>query len=214
MTRGGQLISSSLRSHGFLPEHDPLIGFPSNSEFVGLDEIGRDIPSLLQDPGFRAYARSLDIPLWPEDRVMASDLPELRLYYVRVGFLASAYINQVGQEPSRVLPANLALPLSRACKLLNRPPILSYDGYALYNWKRFDSSGPVALGNIDTIQNFVHLYDEHWFILVHVEIEALSATLLNAIDQAARALESDDAAALNAAMAQIARTLWAQVETL
>ena len=37
--------------------------------------------------------------------------------------------------------------------------------------------GPIALGNIDTIQDFVHLYDEHWFILVHVEIEALAARL-------------------------------------
>jgi hypothetical protein len=57
-------------------------------------------------------------------------LPELRLYYVRVGFLASAYINQVGEEPATVLPANLADPLCRACRLLRRPPILSYDGYA------------------------------------------------------------------------------------
>jgi len=187
----GQFISTSMRSRGFLPERDPLIAFPSNSEFSKLDEIGRDLPSLLQDPGFRAYARSLDIPLWPENRVAASDLPELRLYYLRVGFLASAYINQVGNEPSGVLPANLALPLCRACKLLNRPPILSYDGYALYNWKRFHQDGPIALGNIDTIQNFVHLYDEHWFILVHVEIEAIAARILESIATVQAALEAN-----------------------
>ena len=75
--------------------------------------------------------------------------------------------------PESTLPTNIAVPLCDvACRLLNRPPILSYDGYALYNWKRFDPTGPIALGNIDTIQNFVHMYDEHWFILVHVEIEA------------------------------------------
>src|SRR6266699_5822944 len=67
---------------------------------------------------------------------------------------------------------------------LSRPPILSYDGYALYNWKRFDPSGPIALGNIDTLQSFVHLYDEHWFILVHVEIENIAAGILAAIDDA------------------------------
>src|SRR4029453_91069 len=82
------------------------------------------------------------------------------------------------------------------------------------NWKRFDPTGPIALGNIDTIQNFVHLYDEHWFILVHVEIEALAASLLEAIDRAARAMASGDSAALNAAVADIARALWAQGETL
>jgi indoleamine 2,3-dioxygenase len=214
MAAGGQFISTGLRSHGFLPEHDPLIGFPSNSEFARLDEIGRDLPSLLQDPGFRVYARSLNIPLWPENRVAASDLSELRLYYVRVGFLASAYVNQVGQEPSRVLPANLALPLCRACKLLNRPPILSYDGYALYNWKRFRKDGPIALGNIDTVQNFVHLYDEHWFILVHVEIEAIAARILDAIATVQAALDANAPALIDDAVRDIAGAVNEQVRVL
>ena len=210
----GHFISTALRSRGFLPEHDPLIGFPSNSEFAGLDEIGRDLPSLLQDSSFRAYARSLDIPLWPENRVEATDVPQLRLYYVRVGFLASAYINQVGQEPSRVLPANLALPLCRACKLLNRPPILSYDGYALYNWKRFDKNGPIALGNIDTVQNFVHLYDEHWFILVHVEIEAIAARILDAIATVQSALDANEPGPIDDAVRDIAGAISEQVQVL
>jgi indoleamine 2,3-dioxygenase len=214
MAAGGQFINTGLRSHGFLPEHDPLIGFPSSSEFAQLDEIGRDLPSLLQDPGFRVYARALDIPLWPKNRVMASDLPELGLYYVRVGFLASAYINQVGQQPSKVLPANLALPLCRACKLLNRPPILSYDGYALYNWKRFDKNGPIALGNIDTFQNFVHLYDEHWFILVHVEIEAIAARILDAIATVQAALDANALAPIDDAVRNIAGAVNEQVRVL
>ncbi|MGO9607760.1 MAG: hypothetical protein ACLQAT_30895 [Candidatus Binataceae bacterium] len=207
-------ISSALRSRGFLPEHDPLNGFPSSSEFAELDQIGRDLPSLLQDPGFRAYARSLDIPQWPENRVAASDLPELRLYYVRVGFLASAYINQVGQEPSKVLPANLAIPMCRACKLLNRPPILSYDGYALYNWKRFRKDGPIALGNIDTIQNFVHLYDEHWFILVHIEIEAIAARILDAIARVQTALDANAPGPIDDAVGDIAGAVNEQVRVL
>jgi indoleamine 2,3-dioxygenase len=174
----------NFRKSGFLPAQDPLYAFAPNSEFAVLDEVGRDLPSMLHDRGFRQYARTLKIRLWPETRTRPKDLPELRLYYVRVGFLASAYINQVGEEPATVLPANLATPLCRACKLLNRPPILSYDGYALYNWKRFRRDQPIALGNIDTIQNFVHLYDEHWFILVHVEVEALAARILDAIARA------------------------------
>ena len=214
MVADGQFISTRLRSRGFLPEHDPLIGFPANSEFAGLDEIGRDLPSLLQDPGFRAYARSLDIPLWPETRVNESDLPELRLYYVRVGFLAAAYINQVGHEPSKVLPANLALPLCRACKLLNRPPILSYDGYALYNWKRFLKDGPIALGNIDTVQDFVHLYDEHWFILVHVEIEAIAARILDGIAKVQSALDANAPASIDDAVGDIATAVNQQVRVL
>ena len=154
---------------------------------------------MLHDKGFRALARSWTLPPLP---VSGVPLAELRLYYVRLGFLASAYVNQVGQEPATVLPRNIALPLCDVCARLRRPPILSYDGYALFNWKRFDPAGPIALGNIDTIQNFVHLYDEHWFILVHVEIEALAAAILEAIDRRrARPRRPTTRAALNAAVA-------------
>jgi indoleamine 2,3-dioxygenase len=205
------MIAPAMLQRGFLPEHDPLTEFPLGSEFAPLDALGRDLPSMLHEKGFRALARSLKLPSLP-----AGELPlaELRLYYARLGFLASAYVNQVGQEPATLLPRNIALPLCDVCARLERPPILSYDGYALFNWKRFDPAGPMALGNIDTIQNFVHLYDEHWFILVHVEIEALAAQTLKAIDDAAGALASGDLAALSASVAALARTLWAQVETL
>jgi len=189
---------------GFLPASDPTRTFPAGSELAVLDELGRDLPSLLQDHGFRERISRLRLPLWPHETVTPDLLPLLRLYYVRVGFLASAYINQVSEPPARVLPANIAAPLTHACRLLDRPPILSYDGYALYNWKRFDPEGPIALGNIDTLQDFVHLYDEHWFILVHVEIEAIGAGVLAGIARASEAQQRDDADALSAALQGIA----------
>jgi indoleamine 2,3-dioxygenase len=196
---------------GFLPADDPLPRFGDASEFAPLDDLGRDLPSLLHDPDFRAFARGLTVPPLPD---RDPPPPVLRLYYVRLGFLASAYVNQVGREPARVLPRNLAVPLCDACRRLRRPPVLSYDGYALYNWKRFDPAGPVALGNIDTVQDFVHLYDEHWFILVHVAIEALAAGLLAGILDAERALAAGDRAALDGAMGRVVRAVWEQVGVL
>jgi indoleamine 2,3-dioxygenase len=136
------------------------------------------------------------------------------LYYVRLGFLASAYINQIGQPPVEVLPSHLAVPLVDICRRLNRPPILSYDGYALYNWKRFDAAKPIALGNIDTLQNFVHLYDEHWFILIHVEIEANAASILGAINEAAGGLAARDELLVNRALVTIGDAVWRQVSVL
>ena len=195
---------------GFLPAHDPVSHFPANSPFSALDEIGRDLPSLVEDPGFRDYARELKIPEWPDGRSGEEGLPELHLYYVRVGFLASAYINQVSQPRATVLPRNLAVPLCKVCALLRRPPILSYDGYALYNWKRFKLDGPIALGNIDTIQNFVHMYDEHWFILVHVEIEAIAARILAAIEKSAEALRAGDRDTVTTALSEIAAAIQQQ----
>jgi indoleamine 2,3-dioxygenase len=188
--------------------------FSRGSPLTVLDEIGRELPGLLHDSGFRAYARRLEIPPWPEGEVSDVALPQLRLYYVRLGFLASAYINQVGQPSEKVLPRNIAAALCRACRLLRRPPILSYDGYALYNWRRFDPAGPIALGNLDTLQNFVHLYDEHWFILVHVEVEALAAEILAAIDRAAGASAAGDDELLDQSLARIAQAVWRQVAVL
>ena len=199
---------------GFLPGRDPAQSFAPGSELSVLDQIGRDLPSLLGDSSFRDYVRGLRIPEWPENRLRVETLPELRLYYVRLGFLASAYINQVSQPRAEVLPHNIAVPLCKASALLGRPPILSYDGYALYNWKRFDATGPVTLGNLDTLQNFVHLYDEHWFILVHVEIEAIGAHVLAAVERAARARESFNPDEVNLALRDIASAVWRQVAVL
>jgi indoleamine 2,3-dioxygenase len=196
---------------GFLPQEDPLTAFPPGSELSQLDEWGHDLPSLLYKHDFRSYVEKLRIPPWPEQN---SPIAQLRLYYLRIGFLASAYVNQVSMPRANVLPKNIAVPFCHACRLLNRPPILSYDGYALYNWKRFDPLGPIALGNIDTLQNFVHLYDEHWFILVHVEIEALAAEILSAIRHTSLAVEQQDRAQVNHILSVIAQCIWKQVDVL
>ncbi len=201
-------------AHGFLPARDPLAAFPPGSELSALDQIGRDLPGLLEDANFRTYARGLKIPGWWENARNDETLPALRLYYVRVGFLASAYINQVSQPRATTLPANLAVPLCKACALLGRPPILSYDGYALYNWKRLNPDAPIALGNIDTLQNFVHLYDEHWFILVHVEIEAIAARILAAIDRCSQAVRAGDGETASGALREIASAVQQQVTVL
>ncbi len=105
--------------------------------------MGCNLPSLLEDPGFSVVRPRLKIPPLPDPDL---SLPVLRLYYVRLGFLASAYVNQVGARTDRRLPANIAVPLCDVCARLGRPPILSYDGYALFNWKRLDPAGPIAAG--------------------------------------------------------------------
>src|SRR5262249_59825606 len=115
----------SFTRHGFLPHPDPLTHFPTGSELSRLDELGRDLPSLLEDKNARQYLREFSIPAWPKDSITPADIPALRLYYVRLGFVASGYINQIGPAPATTLPKNIAVPLCRACKLLDRPPILS-----------------------------------------------------------------------------------------
>ena len=175
-------MHDAFSERGFLPKSDPATQFPPDSELSALDQMGRDLPSILLEKDARQYLESQTIPELPKEWTLESELSLIRLYYVRLGFIVSGYINQISQPQSHKIPQNLAQPLTQVCELLNRPPILSYDGYALYNWRRFDPNQPVALGNIDTIQNFVHLYDEHWFILIHVEIEAIAAEIFSSIE--------------------------------
>src|SRR5690348_1618912 len=103
-------MDRSFTEHGFLPHADPLHAFPPDSPLAVLDEIGRDLPSLVLEPGFRERTRRLAIPPWIEPDDPGAAIPQMRLYYVRLGFLASAYINQVGQPPVGILPRNLAVP--------------------------------------------------------------------------------------------------------
>ena len=168
-------------TRGFLPCQDPATELALGESYSVLDTVGNSLPSLLLEKDARDYLRRVYVPDWPYVNIPDDLWPQACLYYVRLGFIASGYVNQIGQPHCHSLPANLAKPLCKIAELMQRPPILSYDGYALYNWRRFDLRKPIQLGNIDTIQNFVHLYDEHWFILVHVEIEALAAQILEAV---------------------------------
>ncbi|MGI1669265.1 MAG: indoleamine 2,3-dioxygenase [Neptuniibacter sp.] len=168
-------------TRGFLPCDDPATELALGEPYAVLDTVGRMLPSLLLEKDARDYLRRVFVPDWPYVNIPADLWSQACLYYTRLGFIASGYVNQIGQPACHSLPANLARPLCKIAKMMQRPPILSYDGYALYNWRRFDLKKPIELGNIDTLQNFVHLYDEHWFILVHIEIEVKAAEILDAV---------------------------------
>lgn len=202
-----------LRERGFLPDPDPLTAFPESSPYTLLDRLGAELPARLEDPEFRRWAEALEIPAWQRPPGPDGER-QAHLYYLRVGFLASAYVNQIGAPPVRVLPRNIAAPLCAVTADLDRPPILSYDGYALHNWRRLDPAGPVALGNIDTIQNFVELYDEHWFILVHVDIEARAAAIVDAVLGLEEQSAWRDRARVDDAVNRIRRTVEAQTGVL
>jgi hypothetical protein len=60
-------IEAKFHQRGFLPEQDPLTAFPSTSEFAVLDEIGRDLPSVLHDRGFPQLCAN------PQDSAVAGE---------------------------------------------------------------------------------------------------------------------------------------------
>jgi indoleamine 2,3-dioxygenase len=60
----------------------------------------------------------------------------------------------------------------------------------------------------------VHLYDEHWFMLVHVEIEAIAARILDAIARVQIALSVGPFAIVDDALWSIAEAVSDQVKVL
>lgn len=205
---------SDIAHHGFLPSATPRTCFPEGSELALLDQMGASLPEMLEEKSFRRHIEHVLLPFFPQQDSSFEDPGWLRLYYVRMGFIASAYINQVICGAVSELPSNIAVPLYEACRLLDRPPILSYDGYALYNWKKLREDQPIALGNIDTIQNFVTLYDEHWFILVHVEIEAIAADIFREVLCFPDWIKGGNVVAMNEALLRIADAIKRQVNVL
>ncbi|MBI3303307.1 MAG: hypothetical protein HYZ72_14675, partial [Deltaproteobacteria bacterium] len=75
-------------------------------------------------------------------------------------------------------------------------------------------AGPVALGNIVLLQNFLAGVDEEWFILVHVDIEAKVAPALGAIGPAQAAVVADQGEALEHHLTTVASALERAYATL
>lgn len=130
-------------------------------------------------------------------------------------FLASAYVHQVDEPRVNMVPQSVAVPLYGLSKMLGRRfPILSYDLYSLNNWARVNPNGPISVDNLDTIQKFVRIKDEPWFILIHVEIEAKAAPAISAIGNLQQALLRRDPDSLEFSLGTIADSLGAIVKTL
>jgi indoleamine 2,3-dioxygenase len=116
--------------------------------------------------------------------------------------------------PATRIPASIAVPWYAVAQRLGRPPVLSYASYALHNWRRLDPTGPIALGNIVLLQNFLAGVDEEWFILIHVDIEATVSSALAALGPAQTAVLENDGQKLGRELTIIATALERAYATL
>jgi len=130
-----------------------------------------------------------------------------------VSYLGHAYVWGDG-EPRATIPAVLAQPWYAVAQHQGRPPVLSYASYALHNWRRFDTTQPIALDNIALLQNFMGGVDEEWFILIHVDIEAKAAPAMAAAPQAQLAASRRDIDGLQTQLEHIAHAIEAMYQSL
>ncbi len=187
------------QSNGFLPETDPLLVLPN--KFSALDSLGYELPKLLMTQKLRAKVKELpSLPVF-ELTSIAERERAMMLY----SFIAHAYV--FCAEPVSSIPENIAKPWVSLANSLGRPPVLSYASYALYNWRRIDTSKEIELGNIALLQNFWGGADEEWFILVHIDIEKRAAPSMAIIPALIEGIETKDFKKIEAAVNTVVASL-------
>ena len=188
--------------NGFIAGSDPLKSLPK--QFLPWEQIASELPKLLVAGQVRKFVKQL-----PQlDPSPLSSNAELERAMMLLSFIGNSYV--WGAESGNVassLPVSLALPWYQVAQKLGRPPVLSYVSYVLYNWKRIENSGPIALGNIALLQNFVGGLDEEWFVLVHVDIEIKAAGALSRFEAVQNAVLQNDVTSLIAALKGISSSL-------
>jgi indoleamine 2,3-dioxygenase len=192
---------------GFLPEKDPLVRLPL--PFALWEKVALDLPKILV--GGRLESILVDLPPFPLDKLGTEE--EFERAMVILSFLGHAYV-WGNREPRTRIPERLAVPWHEVARRLGRPPVLSYASYALYNWRRIDPGGPVAVGNIALLQNFLGGIDEEWFVLIHVDIEAKAAPAIASLLPAQAAVKNRDSGALAKHLGAIASSLAEVCRTL
>ncbi|MEW5320505.1 MAG: hypothetical protein WDW38_011573 [Sanguina aurantia] len=202
---------------GFLPSFDPC----SRLEVSGAEAWESALAQLPQlrvasgNDALRSFLRAL--PVFPTDAVLqvgATDQSQLWRAYLLLSFLSHSYMWCEDGPTPQILPARLAQPWVAVAAALDMPPVLVYATYNLYNWRKIDPAGPIALGNICCLHNFFGGQDEEWFRLVHVQIEVACASAVAGLPAMQAAAQAGDAPrvqagceAIRAALAEAQRVL-------
>ncbi|EJN58081.1 PrnB family protein [Halogranum rubrum] len=179
-------------TRGFVPDTDPLRSFGADVDdsLRTLDEVADSLPQRLENDTLRATVRGLQAP--PSDCFDDLSHEELLRLYSLTGFLANAYVHKLDGPSVDSIPSGVAIPLYESTARLGRTPVLSYDGYVLYNWARLDDGRGLDPTNVDTLTKFVALRDEQWFVAIHVAIESTAGPALGAVGEAQQGVRDGD----------------------
>lgn len=207
-------------NNGFLPRQEPLAELPK--EFSALESLLQRMPLQLLDgtPGLLASGQFGDavrdeLPLYEIDGI--TDQRLLSALFRDYTFAASAYLlepcdilhrshNEYGLG-RKVLPMNIAVPLSKVAKKINSQPFMEYAlSYALYNYKKINPLGGLTYDNLALIRSFAGSESEKGFVLNHVTMVSYSPSLVRYAVGALKAVEEKDRPKFNMQMAGLNET--------
>ncbi|KAL5333337.1 Indoleamine 2,3-dioxygenase [Aspergillus crustosus] len=164
---------------GFLPSEPPLEQLP-DPYYSKWEWIVANIQPLLLS---RRMRQAVDgMPMLSTSYLHTE--PEWRRAYSILGFILHSYVWS-GTKPAERIPPRLTVPLLEVCKHLGLPPVATYAGLVLWNYKPIFQDEPVDdLDNISCLNTMTGSLDEQWFYLVSVAIEARGGPAISLVLQA------------------------------
>lgn len=169
---------------GFVPGHDPLLALPM--PYDAWDRVAAQLPVLTMRQRTHQVLAAMPV-------LDAAGL--VRIDQQRRGFLLlTAFVNTwlVGPGATTTIPASISVPLIALSRTLGRKPITHHGTIVLDNWRRLDTTKPLAMDNVDTLVSFRGSIDEKWFFLSTVGAELAGAPVLPRLLDAVNAAEQGD----------------------
>lgn len=106
------------------------------------------------------------------------------------------------------LPPPITYPLLQCCEHLELPPVATYSGLCLWNYKLLFQSEPVtSLENLSSLVTFTGSMDEQWFYLVSVAIEARAGPAIPLMLKAIAAARDDNELLVTRCLQQLAEII-------
>ncbi|PLB53423.1 Indoleamine 2,3-dioxygenase subfamily [Aspergillus steynii IBT 23096] len=154
-------------SHGFLPSEAPLDILP-DPYYTKWEWTVLNMQSLLLSRRIREVVDRMPML----STVYLASEGEWRRAYVVLGFILHGYV-WGGNKPAEKIPPQLTVPLFEVCEHLELPPVATYAGVCLWNYKPIFPDEPLDdLHNLACVNSFTGSLDEQWFYLISVAIEA------------------------------------------
>ena len=195
------------KKNGFLPQQKPLEILPKR--YSKLQEILDNMPVKINDksgyldhPG-QIHKEVNSLPNYYEKVCAELDIMIIQALYRGYCFLASAYTLEPSFQHFRktgnygkatsFLPKQIAQPFVEVSKKLDVYPWLDYHyAYSLGNFKKIDQKGDHKWSNLDMCVRFSGQPDEVGFIMLHVDINQHSPSLVGSVIDVLHALNNND----------------------
>lgn len=106
------------------------------------------------------------------------------------------------------IPPQLTIPLFQVCQHLELPPVATYAGVCLWNYRPVFPDEPAEdLNNLTSINTFTGSLDEQWFYLVSVAIEARGGPVIPLMLRAISAARKGHSAVVTDCLHEMAQRL-------